>query len=118
MKRGRALVKSASPPVKRGAKGLLADVRELILATRQTVAQGVNSALVLLYWKIGERIQFRRGFSQQNMFRMVEFAEAFPDEKIVSTLSRELGWSHFVELLPLKKHLQRYFDPEINRRNP
>lgn len=28
---------------------LLAEVRTLILATRQTVAQGVNSALVLLY---------------------------------------------------------------------
>ena len=36
-------------------------------------------------------------------------AEAFPDEKILSTLSKELGWSHFVELLPLKKHLQRDF---------
>jgi hypothetical protein len=33
------------------------DVRELILTTRQTVAQGVNSALVLLYWQIGERIR-------------------------------------------------------------
>ena len=29
---------------------LLADLRVLIEATRQTVAQGVNSALVLLYW--------------------------------------------------------------------
>ena len=29
---------------------LLADLRVLIAATRQTVAQGVNSALVLLYW--------------------------------------------------------------------
>jgi hypothetical protein len=25
----------------------------------------------------------------------------------IATLSKELGWSHFVELLPLKKHLQR-----------
>ena len=24
-------------------------------------------------------------------------------------LSRQLGWSHFVELLPLKKHMQRDF---------
>ncbi len=36
---------------------LLAEVRALILETRQTVAQGVNSALVLLYWKIGQRIR-------------------------------------------------------------
>ena len=36
---------------------LLSEVRALILATRQTVAQGVNSALVLLYWHIGQRIR-------------------------------------------------------------
>jgi len=32
-----------------------------------------------------------RGFSQQNLFRMVDFAEAFPDPQIVATLSKELG---------------------------
>ncbi len=36
---------------------LLSEVRALILATRQTVAQRVNSALVLLYWQIGQRIR-------------------------------------------------------------
>jgi predicted nuclease of restriction endonuclease-like (RecB) superfamily len=46
---------------------------------------------------------------------MIQFAEEFADEKIVATLSRELGWSHFVELLPLKKHLQREFYAEICR---
>jgi hypothetical protein len=117
---------------------LLDDVRELILATRQTIARGVNAALVMLYWTIGQRIrvgvlqekragygqeifptlsrklvvEFGRGFSQQNLFRMVEFAETFPVEKIVATLSQQLGWSHFVELIPLKKHLQRDFYAE------
>jgi len=36
---------------------LLSEVREMILAARQTVAQGVNAALVLLYWRIGQRIR-------------------------------------------------------------
>ncbi len=36
---------------------LLTEVRELILSARQTVARGVNAALVMLYWKIGERIR-------------------------------------------------------------
>ncbi len=36
---------------------LLSEVRVLILETRQTVARGVNSALVLLYWQIGQRIR-------------------------------------------------------------
>ena len=30
--------------------------------------------------------EFGRVFSQQNLFRMTEFAEAFPDEKIVATI--------------------------------
>jgi predicted nuclease of restriction endonuclease-like (RecB) superfamily len=120
---------------------LLGDVRGLILSARQTVARGVNSTLVVMYWKIGERIrvdimkekraeygeeivptlsaqlapEFGDGFSKRNIFRMVQFAEAFHDEKIVATLSRQLGWSHFVELIPLKKHLQRDFYAEMCR---
>lgn len=126
---------SANPAV------LVSDVRELILAARQTVARGVNAALVLLYWKVGQRIRiellrerraeyggeivptlsaqltpdFGDGFSKRNLFRMMQFAEAFPEEKIVAMLSRELGWSHFVELLPLKRHLQRDFYAEMCR---
>jgi predicted nuclease of restriction endonuclease-like (RecB) superfamily len=33
---------------------------------------------------------------------MMQFASDFPDKKIVSTLSTQLGWSHIIELLPLK----------------
>lgn len=120
---------------------LTSDVRALILSARQTVARGVNAALVMLYWKVGQRIRtevlrekraeygeeivptlsaqltpdFGDGFSKRNLFRMMQFAEAFPDEQIVVALSRELGWSHFVELLPLKKHLQRDFYAEMCR---
>ena len=36
-------------------------------------------------------------------------------KEILSTVSKELGWSHFVELLPLKKHLQRDFYAELCR---
>jgi len=120
---------------------LLTEVREMILSARQTVARGVNAALVMLYWKIGERIrrdilqekradygeailqtlsaklvlEFGRGFSQRNLASMAQFAGAFPDAKIIATLSRELGWSHFVELIPLKKPLQRDFYAEMCR---
>jgi hypothetical protein len=34
---------------------------------------------------------------------MVQFAQVFPEEAIVATLSRQLSWSHFRELLPLKQ---------------
>ncbi len=119
----------------------LSQVPELILAALQTVARGVNAALVALHWQIGQRIrrdilqekraeygaeilptlsaklepEFGHGFSARNLARMISFAEAFPDQQIVATLSKELGWSHFVELLPLKKHLQRDFYAEMCR---
>ena len=36
---------------------LLADLRQLIAEARQDVARQVNSALVLLYWRVGQRIR-------------------------------------------------------------
>ncbi|GAH15931.1 unnamed protein product, partial [marine sediment metagenome] len=45
----------------------------------------------------------------------VRFAEAFPDTQIVATLSRQLSWSHFKEILPFKKPLQRDFYAEMCR---
>ena len=33
---------------------------------------------------------------------MMQFALFFPDSQIVATLSRQLSWSHFVEVIPLK----------------
>ena len=105
---------------------LFQDLRSLIIEARQDVARQVNSALVLLYWRLGKRIrqdilkesraeygeeivptlsaqlvpEFGEGFSKRNLFRMIRFAEVFPAEQIVSTLSTQLGWSHFVEIIP------------------
>ena len=39
----------------------------------------------------------------------MQFASLFPDETIVVALSRQLWWSHFVEVLPLNDGLQREF---------
>jgi len=40
---------------------------------------------------------------------MVKFAQAFPDEQIVATLSPQLSWSHIRELLPLTSADARSF---------
>jgi predicted nuclease of restriction endonuclease-like (RecB) superfamily len=40
---------------------------------------------------------------------MVQFAQTFPQPEIVATLSRQLSWSHFVNLLPLKTEPARQF---------
>lgn len=122
-------------------KVLLNDLRELIEAARQDVARQVNSLLVLLYWRVGKRIrqdvleekragygerivyavstqlvkEFGTGFSEKNLRRMVQFAETFPNEQIVVTLSRQLGWSHFIAIIPLDDDLKRDFYAEMCR---
>lgn len=53
--------------------------------------------------------EFGTGYGHRNLFRMVRFAEVFPDPQILSTLSRQLGWSHFIEIIPLRDQLQREF---------
>ena len=66
--------------------------------------------------KLGLRLaDFGRGFERKNLHRMMQFAEAFPDEAIVATLWRQLSWSHFRELLPLAKPHQREFYAEMCR---
>jgi hypothetical protein len=47
----------ASPLAARSTDRLLADVRTLIDAARQQVAQAVNAGLVTLYWHVGKRIR-------------------------------------------------------------
>ena len=46
---------------------------------------------------------------------MIRFAEVFPDLNILSTLSKELSWSHFVAIIPLKDDLHRDFYAEMCR---
>jgi hypothetical protein len=33
---------------------------------------------------------------------LIQFAEVLSEEKIAATLSRQLGWGHFVEIIALK----------------
>ena len=120
---------------------LLSELRSLIEQTRSNVAQTVNSALVLMNWHIGKRINdkilrnkraeygkeivaslsqqltidYGNSFTRANLFRMVQFAEVFADEEIVVTLSRQLGWSHFLAIIPLKDELKRDFYAEMCR---
>lgn len=120
---------------------MLIEVRGLILEARQQAARMVNVGLTLLYWRVGDRIrrellgekraeygaeivselgkrlvlEFGRGFTEKGLRRMIQFAELFPDPQIVATLSRQLGWSHFREILPLADPLRRDFYAEMCR---
>ena len=68
-------------------------------------------------WRLSRQLtaDYGRGFEEKNLRRMIQFAECFPDENIVATLWRQLSWSHFRELLPLKRPLQREFYAEMCR---
>ena len=59
--------------------------------------------------------EFGTGFSEKNLWRMVQFAEVFPKEPIVATLSRQLAWSHFKEIIPLEDDFKRDFYAEMCR---
>lgn len=105
-----------------------AEILRLIDASRGRALQAVNTALIDLYWQIGESISRRlaaaewgegtvdrlaqfiarqmpgaRGFSRPNLFRMRQFYEAYCDSQIVSPLVRQLPWSHHLIILGQSK---------------
>ncbi|QTQ31440.1 putative protein DUF1016 [Aromatoleum bremense] len=61
--------------------------------------------------RLGERLaqEFGRGFEPKNLRRMVQFTQAFPDPEKVASLMRQLSWTHFLQLLPLKTEPARHF---------
>lgn len=120
---------------------LVNDIKQFIGKARSAVAATINAGLTMLYWQIGQRINreilkgkraeygkeivstvsrqlvkdYGSGFSNKNLHRMVQFYDFFPNQEIVSTLSRQLSWSHFVEVLPIKDGLKRDFYAEMCR---
>lgn len=120
---------------------LIADLRQLIADARQRAATAVNAELTGLYWQVGQRIHreilgsqragygeeivsalarqltadYGRGFSSKNLHHMVRFAQAFPDEAIVSALQRQLSWTHLKALIYLDDPLKRDFYIELCR---
>jgi hypothetical protein len=111
----------------------------MIEAARARIATAANFELTLPYWRIGRRIQsdmlsgeraaygeaivatvsqqlvaeYGRGFAYTGLTRMMGFFGAFPAEAIVATLTQQLSWSQFRELLPLRQLLQREYKAEM-----
>jgi len=120
---------------------LLGDIRQVVDAARQQTARAVNSALVIMYWQIGKRIredvlqneraeygkeivvtlsqqlteEYGKGFGLRNLEQMIRFTEVFPDLQIAQTLSAQLSWSHFTEIIRLEDRLKREFYAEMCR---
>ena len=62
-----------------------------------------------------KQADYGNNFNEKNLRRMIQFAEVFPDKEIVVTLLRQLSWSHFIALIPLKNDLQRDFYAKMCR---
>lgn len=114
---------------------LLADLQEIIRRGKSQAVAAVNSALTLSYWHVGQRInaevlrgeravygqqvvaalseslvaQYGKSFEARNLRRMMQFAELFPDSRIVTPLATQLSWTHFTILLTLPSDSARMY---------
>ncbi|MDB5289065.1 MAG: hypothetical protein JWL69_306 [Phycisphaerales bacterium] len=104
------------------------DVLALIDAARTRAIAAVNTALIDLYWKIGEHISHRiaedgwgkgtvrelaeyiqhcqpgtTSYSRQNLWRMRQFYETYRDQPKLSALLRELPWTHNLLIMSRSK---------------
>lgn len=120
---------------------LIGELRQIIDRTRTSIASTVNAGLTLLYWHIGTRIRkellqneraeygqkivatvsrqlaldYGKGFMEKSLRRMIQFAEVFPEQQIMLALTRQLSWSHFRLLMPIKDATKRDFYAEMCR---
>lgn len=108
-------------------QALFDEISTLIDKSRQAIFAQANHTMVMMFWQIGVRIngevlqnkradygkqivstlstqlvgKYGRSFEVRNLRRMMQFAEQFQNVEILSTLSTQLSWSHFIEILPL-----------------
>ena len=120
---------------------IFANIKDLVINSRNKVYQTVNTEMLNLYWNIGKAImeiqqgderasygdavleklsqkltnEFGKGFSKRNLERMRKFYIYFP---IATTLSSQLNWSHYLELLKVDEESKRkfYMKETINSR--
>ena len=118
---------------------LFNQIKNLIEQTKNNVAIAVNSSLTMMYWHIGKLIndeilqnkraeygkeivatvsqqlikQYGKGYSYSALTRMMKFAKNI-DEKNIATLSQQLSWSHFKELIVLEDTLKIEFYTQMS----
>lgn len=96
-----------------------ADIIRLIKKSKANAVKSVNAELINLYWNVGEYISNKieysewgdsivtelskyiqktepeiKGFSDKNIWRMKQFYETYKDFPKLSTVLREISWSH------------------------
>lgn len=112
---------------------LVSQIGDLLKTARGQVAQRVNDIMVRTYWSVGQYIvefeqkgelraeygksllnqlskdlteQYGKGFSRSNVFMMWLFYLKFQK---IQTLSGQLSWSHYLEILKIDDPLEAKF---------
>jgi len=120
---------------------LVAEMRSLIDSARQRLVDRVTTELTQTYWLMGQRLlaemihngepkdgaallailsaqlarDYGRSFDARNLLRLVQFAEYFPNESVVTALRQHLGWGHFKQLVAIDNPFRRDFYAEMCR---
>ena len=126
------IITDTQQEIAESSKNLITDIIKLIDKAQHHVAREYNNAQVLLCWLIGKRIdqeilkyqratygenimehisqeltlKYGKGYGVVNLSRMLKFSRLFSDQQIVSTLSKELSWSHFVLVCSIDEQLK------------
>jgi predicted nuclease of restriction endonuclease-like (RecB) superfamily len=104
------------------------EIIQLIKQSRTNAIKAVNAELINLYWNIGEYISKKiaqsewgdsvvteianfiktqepeiKGFSDKNIWRMKQFYETYKDFPKLSTVLREISWSHNLAIFSRSK---------------
>lgn len=111
------------------------DIQYLLEKARVQAYKAVDNIRVQTYWQMGERIAREElngnnravyneqiieklskdlSFNRVILYRILQFYKSYP---IVSTLSRQLSWSHIVELLGVVNLKERQFYERITIEN-
>ena len=120
---------------KKAYQNILNEIISIVENSKNQLVVQANSVLTLTFWNVGNRIKkeilkdgraeygkqivvtlsrdlvkkYGRSYEEKNLRRMIQFAKMFPNPEIVVTLSRQLSWSHFLALIPLKTENERLF---------
>ncbi len=128
---------------RRGRYGaLLSEIKARIRSAQYEALKAVNRELISLYWDIGRMISDRQkgetwgksiveqlahdlqsefpgiqGFSARNIWRMRDFYKTYRNNKKLSPMVTEIGWSHNVVILTqCKDDLEREFYIRMTRK--
>lgn len=118
---------------KNNYQSLIINIGEIIQQSKAHVYVAVNNILIKTYWEIGKRIikfeqkgkvkaeygtklldrlakdlkyHYGKGFSRRNVLDMRRFYLVYPKWQ---TVSAELSWSHYVQLISIDDSLSRSF---------